>query len=69
MTLVRRTRRIPKILIDNILGSGQDQPGFKVEHINSDIGFGVFTTADFEKGDFLLEYAGKLYIRFIFLHS
>ena len=36
-----------------------DQDGFDVRHINKTIGRGVFTTKDFEAGDFLLEYVGR----------
>ncbi|KAJ8039237.1 hypothetical protein HOLleu_16889 [Holothuria leucospilota] len=38
---------------------GIDQPGFEVRFINNYIGHGVFTTTQFEKGAFLLEYRGE----------
>eukprot|EP00057_Strongylocentrotus_purpuratus_P015924 XP_011670398.1 PREDICTED: uncharacterized protein LOC105441195 [Strongylocentrotus purpuratus] len=36
----------------------QDQSGFQKKYINQYIGYGLFATRDFSKGDFLLEYRG-----------
>ncbi|XP_072022446.1 uncharacterized protein [Amphiura filiformis] len=36
----------------------QDQPGFEEKYINQYIGYGLFATRNFSKGDFLLEYRG-----------
>uniref|UniRef100_A0A8W8MHM7 SET domain-containing protein n=1 Tax=Magallana gigas TaxID=29159 RepID=A0A8W8MHM7_MAGGI len=39
--------------------AGLDKDGFEKRFINNTIGFGVFTTAFFQKGAFLLEYVGN----------
>lgn len=39
--------------------SGLDQDGFSKQFINKYIGFGVFATKHFARGDFLLEYVGE----------
>lgn len=39
--------------------SGLDQDGFEKKLIDKKIGFGVFTTQQFTKGSFLLEYVGE----------
>ncbi|KAJ8321232.1 hypothetical protein KUTeg_001215 [Tegillarca granosa] len=39
--------------------SGLDQEGFEKKFISNYIGYGVFTTKNFNKGDFLLEYVGE----------
>ncbi|KAJ8303680.1 hypothetical protein KUTeg_018790 [Tegillarca granosa] len=38
--------------------AGIDQDGFKVKFVSKFVGYGVFTTRKFLKGEFLLEYAG-----------
>nr|XP_047130473.1 uncharacterized protein LOC105843290 isoform X3 [Hydra vulgaris] len=57
--LSRRKRGTTNSIIEDFLGSGKDPSGIKVTLINSDIGYGVVSTKKFEKGDFLLEYAGE----------
>ncbi|XP_060083514.1 uncharacterized protein LOC132562769 [Ylistrum balloti] len=41
------------------LGKEEDPEGFKIIYINPVKGYGVFTTKEFTKGDFLLEYVGE----------
>ncbi|XP_038061075.1 uncharacterized protein LOC119731860 [Patiria miniata] len=45
---------------EKYLGRDQDQEGFEAKFISEEIGFGVFTTRSFDKGDFLLEYKGEV---------
>ncbi|KAG7226325.1 hypothetical protein INR49_003077 [Caranx melampygus] len=58
---MKRRRRIsPKDDAKYHVSTGKDKPGFDVQHISVFKGRGVFTSAPFEKGDFLLEYQGEL---------
>ncbi|XP_053176580.1 histone-lysine N-methyltransferase set-1-like [Scomber japonicus] len=56
----RRRRINPKDDARYYVSTGKDKPGFDVKHISVFKGRGIFTTAPFEKGDFLLEYQGQL---------
>ncbi|XP_071837284.1 uncharacterized protein [Apostichopus japonicus] len=38
----------------------KDPSGFEVKYVSEEVGYGLFATADFEKGEFLLEYSGVL---------
>ncbi|XP_071855059.1 uncharacterized protein [Apostichopus japonicus] len=38
----------------------KDPSGFEVKYVSEAVGYGLFATADFEKGEFLLEYSGVL---------
>ncbi|XP_068692866.1 N-lysine methyltransferase KMT5A-B-like [Montipora foliosa] len=57
-----RTRRLQlkEQLVPRYLTEGIDQEGFEERFINNFIGRGVFTTKEFSKGQFLLEYKGEL---------
>ncbi|XP_068739207.1 N-lysine methyltransferase KMT5A-like, partial [Montipora capricornis] len=47
-------------LVPRYLTEGIDQEGFEERFIDNFIGRGVFTTKEFSKGQFLLEYKGEL---------
>uniref|UniRef100_A0AAX7UDZ5 SET domain-containing protein n=1 Tax=Astatotilapia calliptera TaxID=8154 RepID=A0AAX7UDZ5_ASTCA len=42
------------------VSAGRDKLGLDIHYINAFKGRGIFTTVPFQKGDFLLEYRGKL---------
>ncbi|XP_039865655.1 histone-lysine N-methyltransferase SETD5-like isoform X1 [Simochromis diagramma] len=56
-----RRRRIPP-REDAVchVSAGRDKLGLDIHYINAFKGRGIFTTVPFQKGDFLLEYRGKL---------
>ncbi|XP_035764028.1 LOW QUALITY PROTEIN: histone-lysine N-methyltransferase set-1-like [Neolamprologus brichardi] len=56
-----RRRRIPP-REDAVchVSAGRDKLGLDIHYINAFKGRGIFTTVLFQKGDFLLEYRGKL---------
>ncbi|XP_028281560.1 uncharacterized protein LOC114448636 [Parambassis ranga] len=58
---MQRQRRLnPKQDAQFYVSAGRDKVGFDIKFINAFKGRGIFTTAPFEKGDFLLEYRGEL---------
>ncbi|XP_069109788.1 uncharacterized protein [Argopecten irradians] len=56
----KRRRCKPEDTAKTFLLKNEDQPGFEDRYINDFIGRGVFALRFISKGDFLLEYAGKL---------
>ncbi|CAJ1081816.1 uncharacterized protein LOC124850789 isoform X8 [Xyrichtys novacula] len=58
---MHRKRRVsPKTEAKLYVSTKRDKAGLDVKYINSFKGRGIFTSAPFEKGDFLLEYRGDL---------
>nr|XP_047145024.1 uncharacterized protein LOC105844230 isoform X4 [Hydra vulgaris]XP_047145025.1 uncharacterized protein LOC105844230 isoform X5 [Hydra vulgaris] len=54
----KRGKKVEDVSINYV---GQtDPPGFQKHYINQEIGFGVFTLLPRKKGEFLLEYRGKM---------
>ncbi|XP_056292494.1 N-lysine methyltransferase KMT5A-A-like [Pseudoliparis swirei] len=56
----RRRRLNPKADANFYIDTGGDKVGLDIKYINAFKGRGIFTSALFEKGDFLLEYRGEL---------
>ncbi|XP_062421876.1 uncharacterized protein LOC119228025 isoform X2 [Pungitius pungitius] len=56
----RRRRLNPKDDAKFYIDTGGDKVGLDVKYINAFKGRGIFTSAPFDKGDFLLEYRGEL---------
>ncbi|XP_071500912.1 uncharacterized protein [Diadema antillarum] len=61
---MKRSRRKPRISPKDEANKwcemGSDQEGFEVKFLNKSIGYGLYTTKQFEKDSFLLEYRGVL---------
>ncbi|KAK0151334.1 Histone-lysine N-methyltransferase set-1 [Merluccius polli] len=58
---MQRRRRInPTEDAQFYVGAGRDKVGLVIKFINALKGRGIFTSVPFEKGDFLLEYRGRL---------
>eukprot|EP00057_Strongylocentrotus_purpuratus_P015041 XP_011669515.1 PREDICTED: uncharacterized protein LOC100890715 isoform X2 [Strongylocentrotus purpuratus] len=53
-----KRRKRPEDLAREYCEQGTDPNGFEKRHINDVIGYGLFATRSFSKGDFLLEYRG-----------
>lgn len=60
LTMKRTKRENPTAKAVRIIKEGKDQEGFDIKYISKIKGYGVFTSKSFQKGDFLLEYAGDL---------
>nr|XP_054749937.1 uncharacterized protein LOC129255617 [Lytechinus pictus] len=60
MSRSRRPRVSPREEANKWCGIGSDQEGFEIKFINKSIGYGLYTTRQFEKDSFLLEYRGVL---------
>ncbi|XP_056278107.1 N-lysine methyltransferase KMT5A-A-like isoform X2 [Pseudoliparis swirei] len=56
----RRRRLNPKADANFDIDTGGDKVGLDIKYINAFKGHGIFTSALFEKGEFLLEYRGEL---------